>query len=94
VDYIIDNPPFSLKYEVIKRLYDLNKRFAMVFNIGGLFTQKISNYLGENQHFFSLLIPTKRTSFKDATNPNSKVKNPLFLSVYFNNFVMENEIVK
>lgn len=94
VDYIIDNPPFSQKFEVVKRLYELGKNFAMVFNIGGLFTGKIVNFLDENSLKFNLVIPSKRTSFIDGTKPNDKGQNPPFLSVYFCNFLNHNEAVK
>lgn len=30
-DYIISNPPFSLKDDILKRLYELNKPYAMLF---------------------------------------------------------------
>lgn len=36
-DYIISNPPYSLKGEVFKRLYELNIPFAMLINFQGIF---------------------------------------------------------
>ena len=32
-DYIISNPPFSRKLDILNRLYKLNKPFAMLMNI-------------------------------------------------------------
>ena len=39
-DYIISNPPYSLKGEVFKRLYDIGKPFAMLINFQGIFDHK------------------------------------------------------
>lgn len=36
-DYIISNPPYSLKSEVIQRLFDIKKPFAMLVGVVGLF---------------------------------------------------------
>lgn len=39
-DYIISNPPYSLKGEVFKKLYDIGKPFAMLINFQGIFDHK------------------------------------------------------
>lgn len=39
-DYIISNPPYSLKNEVFKRLYEIGKPFAMLINFQGIFDHK------------------------------------------------------
>lgn len=39
-DYIISNPPYSLKGDIFKRLYELNKPFAMLINFQGIFDHK------------------------------------------------------
>lgn len=39
-DYIISNPPYSLKGNVFKRLYDIGKPFAMLINFQGIFDHK------------------------------------------------------
>ena len=40
-DYIISNPPYSLKGEVIKRLYEIGKPFAMLINFQGIFDSQV-----------------------------------------------------
>ena len=40
VDYIISNPPYSLKGEVFKRLYEIGIPFAMLINFQGIFDHK------------------------------------------------------
>lgn len=39
-DFIISNPPFSIKDDVIKRLYELNKPYAILLPIPSLQGQK------------------------------------------------------
>ncbi|MGL4646629.1 MAG: hypothetical protein ACRDAG_01155 [Cetobacterium somerae] len=39
-DYIISNPPYSLKNDVFKRLYAIGKPFAMLINFQGIFDHK------------------------------------------------------
>ena len=39
-DYIVSNPPYSMKGEVIKRLYEIGKPFAMLVNLQGIFDSK------------------------------------------------------
>ena len=39
-DYIISNPPYSLKTEVFKHLREIGKPFAMLINFQGIFDNK------------------------------------------------------
>ena len=39
-DYIISNPPYSLKSEVFKRLIEIGKPYAMLINFQGIFDHK------------------------------------------------------
>lgn len=39
-DYIVSNPPYSLKGKIIKRLYEIGKPFAMLINFQGIFDCK------------------------------------------------------
>lgn len=39
-DYIISNPPYSLKGKILKRLYEIGKPFAMLINFQGIFDHK------------------------------------------------------
>lgn len=39
-DYIISNPPYSLKGDVFKRLFDMGIPFAMLINFQGIFDHK------------------------------------------------------
>ena len=39
-DYIVSNPPYSMKTEVLKRLYEIGKPFAMLINFQGIFDSR------------------------------------------------------
>lgn len=39
-DYIVSNPPYSLKNEVFEKLYSIGKPFAMLINFQGIFDHK------------------------------------------------------
>lgn len=39
-DYIISNPPYSLKGDIFKRLYEIDIPFAMLINFQGIFDHK------------------------------------------------------
>ena len=64
-DYIISNPPFTRKLEVLDRLYKLNKPFAMVLGLPILNYQEVGEFfLGKE---LQLLIVDKKTSFDGNT---------------------------
>ena len=64
-DYIISNPPFSRKLEVLARLYKLNKPFAMLMNIECLNYQVIGEFFLDKS--LQLLIVDKKVSFDGNT---------------------------
>ena len=73
-DYVISNPPFSLKNEVLERLIGIGKPFAMLLNLQCL------NYVGLKKivrdNGIQLLIPDKNVSYDGK-------KSPPFTSVFF-----------
>ena len=65
-DFIISNPPFSCKDDVIKRLYELNKPYAILLPIPALQGQKRFPYMKDCQ----ALIFDKRINY--YTDPSKK----------------------
>ena len=39
-DYVVSNPPYSMKNEVLRRLYEIGKPFAMLINFQGIFDSR------------------------------------------------------
>lgn len=64
-DYIISNPPFSRKLEVLDRLYKLNKPFAMILGLPILNYQEVGNFFLDKD--LQLLIYDKKVSFDGNT---------------------------
>ena len=64
-DIIISNPPFTRKLEVLKRLYELGKPFAVILGLPILNYQEVGEFfLGKD---LQLLIVDKKVSFDGNT---------------------------
>lgn len=64
-DYIISNPPFTKKLDVFKRLYKLQKPFAMICGLPILNYQEIGQFFLDKD--LQLLIVDKKVSFDGKT---------------------------
>jgi hypothetical protein len=90
-DYIISNPPYSRKGEIIQRLFEIGKPFAMLVGVVGLFeSQKRFNMFRENN--FEIMYFNKRVSFLDKPL-GQPVISPPFSSVYICKNILPNRIV-
>lgn len=76
-DYIIDNPPYTIKEKCIKKCLELNKPFALLLPIDTLERQYISTLFKDKD--FTIIIPKKRYRF---INDNCKITMP-FKSCWF-----------
>jgi hypothetical protein len=80
-DYIISNPPYSLKYEVFAKLFEIGKPFAMLVGVVGLFeSQKRFNLFKDND--FEIMYFNKRISYFKSYDEQKASLNPPFSSVY------------
>lgn len=77
-DMIISNPPFSIKDDIIKRLYELNKPYAMLLPIPSLQGQKRFPYMKDCQ----ALIFDKRINYYTDINKKEIQKGVSFGSFY------------
>ena len=79
-DIIISNPPFSIKDAVLKRLYELNKPFAILLPMNSL--QGVNRY----QYFkngIQLLAFDQRIGFHNSIDNISPFEGSPFASAYF-----------
>ena len=92
VDYIISNPPYSLKTEVLERLFSLKIPFAMLLGVVGIFeSQKRFNLFKNNE--FEIMYFNKRVAyFKDYKEQKPSL-NPPFSSVYICQNILPEKIV-
>ncbi len=79
--YIISNPPYSLKTEVLERLFKFNIPFAMLLGIVGLFeSKKRFEMFRDNE--FEIMYFNKRVAYFKDYNEQKPSLNPPFSSVY------------
>lgn len=80
-EIIISNPPYSLKGECFKRLFDLNLPFAMLVGVVGLFeSQERFNIFKENE--FEIMWMNKRIAYFKSYAEQKPSLNPPFSSVW------------
>lgn len=88
-DYIISNPPFSLKDDVLKRLCELNKPFAVLLPLPTLQGQKRFEYLKDCQ----ALIFDKRVNFWQDKEHTKMAKGVAFASIYICKEFLPNDLI-
>ena len=91
-DFIISNPPYSLKTDVLDRLFRIEKPFAMLVGVVGLFeSQRRFNMF--KTHDFEIMYMNKRIAyFKDYSEQIPSL-NPPFSSVYVCSGILPKQIV-
>jgi len=91
-DYIISNPPYSLKTEVLKKLFEIGKPFAMLLGVVGIFeSQKRFEMFRDNE--FEILYFNRRIDYFKSYDEIKPSKNPPFSSVYITSKVLPKQIV-
>ena len=91
-DCIVSNPPYSLKGEVLERLFKIGKPFAMLLGVVGLFeSQKRFNMFKEND--FEIKYFNKRIAYFKEYKEQKQSLNPPFSSVYITHKVLPKQIV-
>ena len=91
-DYIISNPPYSLKGEVLQRLFEIDKPFAMLVGVVGLFeSQNRFNMFRNNE--FEIMYLNKRVSYFKSYEEQKPSLNPPFSSVYICHKILPKQIV-
>ena len=88
-DYIISNPPYSLKGEVFKKLYEIGKPFAMLINFQDIFDNKKRFKLFKNNKIEMLWL-SPRVNY---INPKqAKTSGVPFQSGYLCSGICENQL--
>jgi hypothetical protein len=79
-DCIVSNPPFSLKDKVLKRLYELNKPFAILLPLNSLQSIKRYRYF---KNGIQILAFDKRIDYHTRENYAYYTRGNHFASAYF-----------
>lgn len=90
-DCIVSNPPYSKKKEVFEKLFALNKPFAMLVGVVGLFESEGRFQLFE-QNSFEIMYFNKRISYFKSYAEQKPSLNPPFSSVYITSKVLPQQI--
>ena len=91
-DYIISNPPYSKKNEVLKKLFEVKKPFAMLIGVVGIFESQFRFNLFKNNNFEIMYLNKRVAYFKDYSEQKPSL-NPPFSSVYICSGILPNQIV-
>ena len=91
-DYIISNPPYSLKGEVLKRLFDIGKPFAMLIGVVGLFESQSRFHMFKNNEFEIMYLNLRVSYFKDYKEKKASL-NPPFSSVYLCSKMLPKQVI-
>ncbi len=91
-DYIISNPPYSKKNEVFERLFSLNKPFAMLVGVVGIFESQFRFNMFKNNDFEIMYFNKRVSYFKDFSDEKPSI-NPPFSSVYLCSGILPRQIV-
>ena len=91
-DYIISNPPYSIKAEVFKKLFELEIPFAMLVGVVGLFESK-KRFEMFRDNKIEVMYFDKRISYFKSYDGQKPSLNPPVSSVYLCSNVLQNVIV-
>lgn len=80
-DYIISNPPYTLKSDVLQRLFEIGTPFAMLVGVNGLFDSK-KRYEMFKRNEFEIMYLSKRVAYCKDRQCKEPSKSPPFMSVY------------
>ena len=78
-DLIIDNPPFSKKQEIFKKLKEIDKPFILICPCALLINKNFQELFKDD---LQIIIPFKRINFKHLSS-NNKNYSPPFGSYYY-----------
>ena len=88
-DIIVSNPPFSIKDQILKRLNELNKPFALLLPLPTLQGQKRFEYLKDTQ----ALIFDKRINFFKNKITKEIQRGVAFASIYICKNVLPKDLI-
>lgn len=91
-DYIISNPPYSLKSEVLDRLFQLGVPFAMLVGVVGLFESQ-KRFEMFRDHDFEIMYLNRRVAYFKSYAEQKPSLNPPFSSVYVCKGMLPKQIV-
>ena len=91
-DYIISNPPYSIKGDILRHCFEIGKPFAMLVGVVGLFESQKRFEMFSNNEFEIMYLDKRVSYFKDYGEQKPSL-NPPFSSVYVCSGILPRQIV-
>jgi hypothetical protein len=91
-DYIISNPPYSMKTEVLNSLFLSEKPFAMLLGVVGLFESQKRFDMFKNNNF-EIMYLNRRVAYFKSYEEQKPSLNPPFSSVYLCRNILKDRII-
>lgn len=90
-DMIVSNPPYSIRNDILKRVFSLGKPFALLMNTNGIFDSKIRwDLFSENN--FTLFYLKGRVNYMKEYGKAEKFSPP-FQSAYICSGISDEKII-
>lgn len=89
-DVIISNPPFNIKDQILERLYNLNKPFAVLLPLNTLQGKTRCKYFKNGIQILSF---DQRIGFHNRQNMNSTIEGSPFATAYFCKDFLPNDLI-
>lgn len=89
-DIIISNPPFSEKDKVLKRLYELNKPFAILLPVNSIQGTNRYKYF---KNGIQMLVFDARMGFHNPQSMQTPIEGTPFATGYFCRDVLPNDLI-
>jgi len=90
-DVIITNPPYSKREDILIRLYEIGKPFAILINEAGLF-DSLKRYELFKNNKFEIMVFNKRINYIKNDNFESKTGVP-FKSIYLCSNILPSQFI-
>lgn len=91
-DYIISNPPYSKKTEVLQKLFERNVPFAMLVGVVGLF-ESDARFNMFKRNDFEIMYFNRRVAYFRDYNEQVPSVNPPYSSAYVCHNILPKQIV-
>lgn len=89
-DVIVSNPPFSIKDQILRRLYELNKPFAILLPLNSLQGKNRYQYF---KNGIQLLSFDERIGYHNCDNMTKPIEGSPFATAYFCRDVLPKDLI-
>ena len=89
-DCIVSNPPYSLKQQILEKLFEIGKPFAMLMNVSGLYDSRRRFDLFKNNPVENLYIYPRVKFYNDENQ--LETSSPTYQSAYVCKGLLDSQI--